>query len=143
MALFETAEERRIRERAEQRQKQYESEIGEKVPEEPGIEEDTTLEDMAMSLMGPGGAAAKGMRMAANEGKKIVKKAVFPRLRDMGPPKLLSEAAPASSGSIGGMGHNQVPQGAGSPNSPYKKYKPTRTQASTGWESGSGYKVRD
>lgn len=129
MAIFETPEEEAIRKRAEGFQNNYEESIGEKVPEEPGILPDEITEGVVNAAAG-GPAASMGRRLFATAAKSAGKSALS-KLRDKGPP-------PASSPSIGGMGHSGPPpaSGAGIGDSPYRKYQPMKeTQATTGWES--------
>lgn len=74
MGLFgENEEEKRIRLKADKAQAQYEKEIGTQVPEEQGIEEDTTIEDAALTaLTGPAGLAKKAGTFALGQAKKSV-----------------------------------------------------------------------
>lgn len=65
MALFETDEEKRIRERAEARQKQYEDQTGEQVPEEPGIEPDEITTGVVDAASGGVSAGLRGIGRAA------------------------------------------------------------------------------
>lgn len=135
MAVFETPEEKRIRERAEQKQAEYEKSTGEKVPEEGGIEPDQITED-AVSILAGGPMASMGKRVfrAAAQGAG---KSALSKLKEKGPP-------PPGNKSIGGMGYSEgkaPPTGAGTADSPYRKYQPMKlTQATTGWEPVKGKK---
>lgn len=77
-------EEEEIRQKAIARQRQFEDSTGYTAPEEPGIQEDTTIEDTALDLASLGGStpARRAGMFALNKAKGAIKRGLISKMKD-------------------------------------------------------------